>query len=86
MKYLTIYYIIINALLFIFMGIDKYKAVHHKWRIKEATLLILSLIGGGLGGFFGMSVFHHKTHKIYFKITFALSIIIHLILIYVTRS
>lgn len=62
------------------MGVDKYKAVYRKWRIKEATLLLLSLIGGGLGGFFGMSVFKHKTKKFYFSLTFALSIIIHICL------
>lgn len=82
MNYILIYYVIINLLMYIFMGIDKFKAVHRKWRIKEATLLLLSLIGGGLGGFFGMSFFHHKTNKWYFKATFFISIIIHLALIY----
>ncbi|MGN1318971.1 MAG: DUF1294 domain-containing protein [Lachnospirales bacterium] len=72
------YYIFINLLLFIFMGIDKYKAVYHKWRIKEATLFILSLIGGGFGGFFGMFIFRHKIRKAKFWVIFILSIIIHL--------
>ncbi len=63
------------------MGIDKYKAIYHKWRIKEATLLFLSLIGGGPCGFFGMFIFHHKIRKIYFHVIFLFSIIIHLTLI-----
>lgn len=64
------------------MGIDKFKAIHHKWRIKEATLLIFSLIGGGAGGFFGMFIFNHKKNKILFILTYLFSIIIHLSLIY----
>lgn len=62
------------------MGIDKYKAIYHKWRIKEATLFILSLIGGGLGGFFGVFIFRHKIRKPIFWIIFIFSIIIHLAL------
>ncbi|MDO4300180.1 MAG: DUF1294 domain-containing protein [Clostridia bacterium] len=80
MQYLTIYYILINLLLFIFMGIDKINARFHKRRIKEATLLTLSLIGGGMGGFLSMFIFHHKIRKPYFIIVFAISIITHTIL------
>lgn len=79
MQYL-IYYSVVNILLFVLMGMDKLYAKLHKWRIKEATLLILSLIGGGLGGFFGMHAFHHKTQKKYFTIIFILSIITHTII------
>ncbi len=78
MKILLIYYFIINVFLYIAMGIDKLKAKYHKWRIKEATLLLMSLIGGGLGGFFGMLTFHHKNRKWYLKVVFIFSIIIHL--------
>lgn len=63
------------------MGIDKLKAMKHSWRIKEATLLLISIFGGGLGGFFGMLVFRHKTRKLIFKFTFIFSILIHLALI-----
>ena len=44
-------------------GIDKRKAVRHRWRIPEATLLGLCLLGGALGGLAGMHLFHHKTRK-----------------------
>ena len=39
-----IYLLVINIVGFIYMGIDKWKAKHNKWRIKEKTLLILSLL------------------------------------------
>ena len=47
--------------LFALMGIDKYKARHDLWRIRESTLFACALIGGSLGGVLGMRVFHHKT-------------------------
>ena len=63
MKYL-IYLLAVNALTFIVYGIDKYKAKHAKWRISEATLLLLAVIGGSIGAWCGMKVWHHKTmHK-----------------------
>ena len=62
------------------MGADKLFAIFHKHRIKEATLLSLSLLGGSLCGFFGMLIFHHKIRKHYFLIVFLISTITHIIL------
>ena len=44
----TIVYILIciNVVTFLVYGIDKWKAKHGSWRISEATLLILAVIGG----------------------------------------
>ena len=60
LQILLIYYLVINVLLFLFMGLDKRKAIKHKWRIPESTLFFLALLGGAVGGLVGMSVFHHK--------------------------
>ena len=61
---ILIYLLIINVVTFFVYGIDKYKAKHAKWRISEATLLLLAAIGGSIGAWFGMKVWHHKTmHK-----------------------
>lgn len=59
--YLTIYLTIINLIGFFSMGIDKYKAIHHKWRIPENTLFIIAIIGGSIGSILGMQLFRHKT-------------------------
>ena len=54
----------INVLTFTVYGIDKFKAKHGSWRISEATLLLLAVIGGSIGALLGMKVWHHKTmHK-----------------------
>lgn len=52
-----------NTIVFSLYGIDKWKAVHKQYRISERTLLLSTLICGGLGSLLGMVVFHHKTRK-----------------------
>ena len=52
---------VVNAVAFIMYGIDKYRARNGKWRIPEATLLMLAVVGGSVGAWLGMKVWHHKT-------------------------
>ena len=64
MSCLAYYLLAINAVTFIVYGIDKYKAKKAKWRIPETTLLLLDVLGGSIGAWMGMKVWHHKTmHK-----------------------
>lgn len=59
-----LYLLIINIITFFTYGIDKLKAKKGKWRIPEATLLLLAAIGGSLGALLAMKEWHHKTkHK-----------------------
>ena len=51
---LLYYLIVINILTFAVYGIDKWKAKQGSWRISEATLLMLAVIGGTIGALFGM--------------------------------
>lgn len=62
------------------MGIDKLSAIFNKHRIREATLLTLSLLGGSLGGFLGMFIFRHKIRKHYFFVVFLISTLTHIII------
>ena len=64
MSCLAYYLLAINVVAFIMYGIDKYKTKKAKWRIPEATLLLLDVLGGSIGAWMGMKVWHHKTmHK-----------------------
>lgn len=64
MKSLLIYLAVINVLTFFMYGIDKIKAKRNKWRIRETALLGLAVLGGSVGAWIGMMVWHHKTmHK-----------------------
>lgn len=58
-----IYFLVINIITFITYGLDKYKSIKHKYRISENTLIFLAIIGGPIGAFLGMILFHHKTKK-----------------------
>ena len=66
---LVYWLVFINVLAFILYGIDKKKAKDKKWRISEATLITLAVIGGSAGALAGMYIFHHKTRKKKFYIT-----------------
>lgn len=63
---ITGYVIGLNLLGFAIMGIDKYKAKKGLWRIPEATLFIIALIGGSIGSIIGMYTFRHKTRHFSF--------------------
>ena len=53
-----------NVVTFYMYGVDKWKAKKSKWRIREAALLGLAVLGGSIGAWLGMKVWHHKTlHK-----------------------
>ena len=58
------YLLAVNIATFFLYGIDKYKAKKGRWRISEATLLLMAVIGGSIGAWVGMRLWHHKTmHK-----------------------
>ena len=65
MMNIILYYLLaINIASFFLYGIDKYKAKKNQWRISEATLLTMAAIGGSIGAWAGMRLWHHKTlHK-----------------------
>lgn len=70
------YLILVNIIAFITIYIDKKKAIKHKWRIKESTLFLLSIIGGSLGTLLGMYTFRHKTKHKQFTLGIPLILII----------
>ena len=65
----------------IVMKADKTKAEKNKWRIKEATLFLISAIGGSLGTWAGMYLFRHKTKHWYFVVGMPLILILHIALL-----
>ena len=81
----TIVYIliVINVITFLIYGIDKWKAKQGSWRISEATLLLLAIIGGCIGALLGMQVWHHKTMHKKFKYGLPLILLAQIALIYI---
>ena len=76
-----IYLAVINVATFFTFGIDKWKAKKSLWRIRETALLILAVLGGSIGAWIGMNVWHHKTQKKKFRYGVPAIIIIQLALI-----
>lgn len=76
------YLVIINIVTFVVYGIDKWKAKRGNWRISEATLLMLAVIGGTIGALLGMKVWHHKTMHLKFKYGLPLILLAQIALIY----
>ena len=74
MKYLLIYLLIINAVGFVLMLVDKFKAKKKLWRIPEATLMTVAAIGGSIGSLLGMYTFRHKTK--HYKFTVGIPLIL----------
>ena len=76
MKIILGYLLAVNIATFFLYGIDKYKAKKGRWRISEATLLMMAAIGGSLGAWAGMRLWHHKTMHKKFKYGIPIIIII----------
>lgn len=76
------WHVLCDLTAFTLFGIDKWKAKHHLWRIKEAVLLGVCAVGGALGGFLAMMIFHHKTKKPRFSIGVPLLLVFHIVLLW----
>ena len=81
---IIIYLIAINVITFLVYGIDKWKARRSKWRIPEATILGLAVIGGSLGAWLGMRMWHHKTMHKKFQYGIPLILIVQIALVLLT--
>ena len=77
---ILIYLIFINIVGFAMMGIDKKKARKRSFRIPEASLFIIAIIGGSLGSIAGMYFFKHKTRHWYFVYGMPAIFVLHIIL------
>ncbi len=64
--WIAAYVLAINVIGFFSMYLDKRKARKKLWRIPEATLFLIAIIGGSIGSIIGMHLFRHKTRHWYF--------------------
>lgn len=75
MKELAFFFAVMSFFAFVAYGIDKRRAKKGRFRIRESVLLSLSFFGGALGGWLGMTLFHHKTRHWYFVVINFLGIV-----------
>ena len=81
-KMILLYLLIVNALGFLLMLVDKRKAQKNLWRIPESTLFLMAAIGGSIGSIAGMYKFRHKTKHWQFVIGMPAILILQLALVY----
>ncbi len=76
------YLLIIGVIGIIFLRIDKYKATHEKWRIKERTLHILEFLGGVFLMLPAMYIIRHKNKKAAFYFITYVALAVWLVALY----
>lgn len=62
------YLLIMNAAGFLFMHMDKRRAMRGQYRIPERVLLAIAFLGGSAGSLAGMYTARHKTRKPKFSV------------------
>lgn len=82
MELIPLYFLIINALGFALMLVDKFRARKKLWRVPESTLIGVALLGGSLGCLIGMYTVRHKTRHPKFTIGIPLILVIQLSLVF----
>lgn len=86
MKPLLVYLLIINALGFLLMLIDKHKARKNLWRIPEATLISVAALGGSAGSLMGMYLARHKTKHLKFTLGIPVILAVQIVISFVLYS
>lgn len=76
---LVIYFILVNLLGAYAMYNDKLRAKKRAFRIPEATLFAIAIIGGSIGCILGMYLFRHKTKHLRFVYGLPLILILQIV-------
>ena len=80
-KWLLIYLLIINVITFALFAVDKWKAVHGRWRIRTTMLMGFALAGGTVGGLLAMYAFRHKTKTRSFTVGLPVMLVVQVVVL-----
>jgi len=70
-------YVVMSLLTFTAYAFDKSAAMNRRWRTREQTLHLFSLLGGWPGALIAQRLFHHKSKKAEFQAVFWLIVALH---------
>ena len=68
---------VLNLLTFLAYWKDKHAAQTGRWRTKENTLHLLSVLGGWPGAWFAHQILRHKSRKVEFRVAYWATVVIH---------
>ncbi|MFT6925230.1 MAG: uncharacterized membrane protein YsdA (DUF1294 family)/cold shock CspA family protein [Psychromonas sp.] len=71
-------YIVMSLIAFIAYALDKSAAQNGRWRTRESTLHLFSLVGGWPGAFFAQTKLRHKSSKQAFKSVYRVTVVFNL--------
>ena len=77
---LLIYLAVISLIAVILTVSDKLRAIRHRYRISEFTLMLFSALGGSIAMLLTMLLIHHKTRHIKFMVGIPVIIILQLVI------
>ena len=77
MQFYLIWLGCLSVVAFVLYAVDKNRARRRKWRIPEATLILIAALGGAPGAFLAMQMFRHKTKHVKFIILVPLFLTLH---------
>ena len=83
-KFYLMVLLMVSPICFVLYGLDKWRAVRQEARIPERTLHVAAFVGGWPGAWLGQRVFHHKSHKLSFRIIFWLIVGCHLCFLFLS--
>lgn len=75
-------FLLLNGYAITLMAFDKQAAKAGRFRIPEASILLLAALGGAAGVLFGMLLFRHKTRHAAFLIAVPAFLMLHLFLVF----
>ncbi|MBD3676261.1 MAG: DUF1294 domain-containing protein [Planctomycetaceae bacterium] len=79
--WIAVVYGLMSLVTFVVYAVDKSAARRDRWRISEATLLLLGLLGGWPGAVFAQQTLRHKSSKRSFQRAFWLTVGCNLLMI-----
>ncbi len=80
--WLLIYLLTINIITFVLFAVDKWKAIHGRWRIRTLTLMGFALVGGTVGGLLAMYIFRHKTKTASFTVGLPVMLVVQIVILW----
>ncbi|MBQ8187348.1 MAG: DUF1294 domain-containing protein [Clostridia bacterium] len=82
LTFFVIYLCVISLIAVIVTVADKVKAKRGKWRVPEATLLLISAMGGSVAMYVTMHTIRHKTKHIKFMLGIPLILVFQLVILW----
>jgi uncharacterized membrane protein YsdA (DUF1294 family)/cold shock CspA family protein len=77
--WVALVYLVASAVCFTLYAVDKSAAAAKRWRVSEATLLWVGLVGGWPGAILAQQYLRHKSNKVSFRAKFWITVTVNVL-------